>query len=101
MLFKNNNKTLCRPLDYINFAKIKKRIISPVTPATRPRKCTLQFWIFPYAYTPNSFGGIEVVWNGHAKIQFKNCANYKCNFYCYENGSKSDKYEGLSINQWI
>ena len=101
MIFNNTNKNLCRPLDYINFAKIKKIEISPVSAASKPSKCTLQFWMFAYAYTENSFGGIKVNWEGHASIEFRDCNYYLCDFICKETGSVSDSYSQLRINQWI
>ena len=58
MLFNNNNKTLCRPFDYINFAKMETNKIRDLNTAKRENKCTLQFWMFAYSYTDNGFGGI-------------------------------------------
>ena len=106
MLFKNNNKILCRPLDYINFAKIKKIQIDNLRSATNPypRKCTLQFWMYAYAYNPGSFGGIEVIWDKHNKIEFRDCdGNFKCKFRCmeYPNTNNKLEIEDLKINQWI
>ena len=106
MLFKNNNKILCRPLDYINFAKIKKIQIDNLRSATNPypRKCTLQFWMYAYAYNPGSFGGIEVIWDKHNKIEFDDCdGNFKCKFRCmeYPNTNNKLEIEDLKINQWI
>ena len=96
MLFKNNNKILCRPLDYINFAKIKKIQIDNLRSATNPypRKCTLQFWMYAYAYNPGSFGGIEVIWDKHNKIEFGDCdGNFKCKFRCMEYPNTNNKLE--------
>ena len=101
MLYKNNNKTLCRPLDYINFAKIYTITIPNLSSALSTNKCTLQFWMFAYAYSDKSFGGIRFTWEGHNSITFE-CENKdKCKFTCKEVGGKSLYYEDLSINQWI
>ena len=103
MLFNNNNKTLCRPLDYINFAKMKKLQINSVSSASKPFKCTLQFWMYAYSYTPNGFGGISAIWKGHTSLLFNNCDNnYKCEFTCKETGEHFITHEDkLEINQWV
>ena len=102
MLFNNGNKTLCRPLDYINFAKMNKIEINTVSSASNPSKCTLQLWVYAYSYTPNGFRGIKVVWAGHTSLSFGNCNNDICEFTCTETGGQSITHEDrLKINQWV
>lgn len=60
--------------------------------------------MYAYAYNPGSFGGIEVIWDKHNKIEFGDCdGNFKCKFRCmeYPNTNNKLEIEDLKINQWI
>jgi hypothetical protein len=102
MLFKNNNKTLCRPLDYINFAKISPITIPNLSTAKSENKCTLQFWMFAYSYTPKGFEGITFEWENHNKITVTNLNNddNKCKFTCHAINNENIDLE-ITINQWV
>ena len=102
MLLKNDNKTLCRPLDYINFAKMEPIKITGLSSASSSKKCTLQFWMFAYSYSPNGFGGITFDWKGHNKIKL-DCSDYSCKFTCYQKDASGQtlKIEDIKINQWV
>ena len=70
--------------------------------ASSSKKCTLQFWMFAYSYSPNGFGGITFNWKGHNKIQLDGCNNYKCRFICYQkDGSGPLIIPNIEIQQWI
>ena len=71
MIFNNTNKNLCRPLDYINFAKTKDIYIPDLSSAKNEKKCTLQFWMFAYPYVKQRFEGITFEWEGHVSINLK------------------------------
>ena len=103
MLLKNDNKTLCRPLDYINFAKMVPKTISGLSSAQSSQKCTLQFWMFAYSYSPNGFKGITFNWKGHNKIQLHTCSDYKCKFTCYQQSTSGQTLtiEEIKIQQWV
>ena len=100
MIYKNDNKLLCRPLDYINFAKMKPLSISLSSSANRENKCTLQFWFYAYAYKESTFRGITVTWSNHNKIKLVYSGGYKYSFYCYSNNGISDNTV-IEINQWV
>ena len=103
MIFNNTNKNLCRPLEYINFAKIKRKTINNITSSDNEHKCTLQFWMFAYSYNKNKFGGITFTWARHNEINVK-LEGDKYYFYCTSKAvdipSVSVKEE-IEINQWI
>ena len=103
MLFNNSNKILCRPLDYINFAKISPITIPNLGTAKSENKCTLQFWMFAYSYTPNGFGGITFEWQYHNKITLTGCNEKKCTFTCHEiaTGSTLSVSLKIKINQVV
>ena len=101
MLFNNTNKTLCRPLDYINFAKMKIEDISGLKNAKERHKCTLQFWMFAYSYTPNGFNGITFDWVGHNKIELFECGGYKCKFVCSSKKDERGTLGDIPINKWM
>jgi hypothetical protein len=105
MIYKNNNQNLCRPLDYINFSKTTGVRITGLKSAKDENKCTMQFWMFAYAYGPKTFGGITFKWTGHniIKVMKTTSVDYEYTFYC--SVDFDDPTNGLSqnikINQWI
>ena len=85
MIFKNNNKNLCRPLDYINFSKMQPLSITGLQNASNEKKFTMQFWIYAYPYRDNIFQGVTFNWSNHNKIRvYLNSGKY--NFECSANG---------------
>ena len=86
MILKNDNKNLCRPLDYINFSKMKDMTISGLENASKEKKFTMQFWIYAYAYRENIFEGVTFEWSNHNKIQVELISDFKYNFKCIANG---------------
>jgi hypothetical protein len=86
MIFKNKNKNLCRPLDYINFSKMKPLTIPNLQNASNEKKFTMQFWIYAYPYRDNIFQGVTFNWLNHNKIQVKLSSSNKYIFECSANG---------------
>ena len=103
MIYKNENKNFCRPLDYINFSKISQ-ITVPDLDYSDENKCTLQFWMYAYAYKPNIFQGIKFQWEGHNLIKVELQSDYNYKFTCTANVGSSDIAQvslDITINQWI
>jgi hypothetical protein len=86
MIFKNNNKNLCRPLDYINFSKMQPLSITGLQNASNEKKFTMQFWIYAYPYRDNIFQGVTFNWSNHNKIKVY-LASGKYNFECSNFGN--------------
>ena len=108
MIYKNNNKNLCRPLDYINFSKIRKIEVENLGTAKVEKKCTMQFWMYAYPYESNKFKGITFQWTGHNKIKLTLISNDKYRFTCFANtGDENDsdiayeEEEGIEMKQWV
>ena len=108
MIYKNNNKNLCRPLDYINFSKIKKIEVGELETAIAEQKCTMQFWMYAYPYEPGIFGGITFQWTGHNKIKLTLNDDNTYKFECFANiGDENDGYidyeeeNGIEMKQWV
>ena len=117
MIFNNNNKNLCRPLDYINFAKINniripKNSDDYLSSAKSEKKCTLQFWMFAYPYINQRFQGITFDWEGHVKINLALKPSIDTSqddeyiFTCDEHNGKSistgsDDAPNIKLKQWV
>ena len=100
MIFKNNNKNLCRPLEYINFSKIKEIKIDLEQPKEKEIKCTLQFWMYAYSYKQGIFKGITFDWTNHNKIKVEYQSDNEYKFICSSNADTSISTK-ITINQWI
>ena len=98
MIFNNNNKNLCRPLEYINFSKIKDLTISNLGAAHTERKFTMQFWMYAYAYNEGVFQGITFDWEGHNKIEVKLQSDNSYKFFCSANGKTLSA--PIEISKW-
>ncbi len=101
MIYKNENKNFCRPLDYINFSRIKKIEHGSLKAANIENKCTMQFWMFAYAYKPDIFQGITFEWTGHNKIKVQLNSGYQYKFICSPNTPDTNIEINININQWI
>ena len=106
MIYNNNNKNLCRPVDYINFSKIKIneiKVTNLISAKDKSQnKCTMQFWMFAYPYKPDVFKGITFKWNGHNKIKVVLDSGYNYNFNCTATEGANISIEKIiSIKQWI
>jgi hypothetical protein len=77
--------------------------ITGLSSASSSKKCTLQFWMFAYSYSPNGFGGITFDWKGHNRIKLYGCSDYSCNFKCYQKDGSGPTLEikDIKINQWV